>query len=203
VAARIGSRIDDLKASLGRLAPRERLMLGGLAAVVGLGLVLGVGLFIQSGLDEIEEHNEAMRLALRDLERNKEAYLVQRQRTAILERRIPQTPIELNRLVETAASSVGVSIAESGESTPIAGERFVQRAVDIKLRKVNIEQLAKLIKALENSPHIVQVTRLSVNTRWNQHQDLDVEMTVSTYERKQRGGGGTPAPGGARERGRS
>ncbi len=183
----IGNKLDDLKASFGRLAPRERMMLSGLAAVVLIFVVGVVGYFIQSGLEEIEEHNDAMRTALRDLERNKDAYMVQRQRIAALEVRIPQVPIELNRLVETAASSVGVSIAESGEITPVSSERYVQRGVEVKLRKVTIEQLAKLLKALENSPHLVQVTRLSVATRWNQHQDLDVEMTISTYERKSRG----------------
>jgi type II secretory pathway component PulM len=189
VANGIGNKLDDLKASIGRLAPRERMMLTGLGAVVLLFVVGVVAYFIQSGLEEIEEHNDAMRTALRDLEKHKDAYMVQRQRIAALEVRIPQVPIELNRLVETAASSVGVSIAESGEISPVSGERYVQRAVDVKLRKVTIEQLAKLLKALENSPHIVQVTRLSVATRWNQHQDLDVELTISTYERKTRGTG--------------
>ena len=94
-----------------------------------------------------------------------------------------RTPLDLNRFLETSASAVGVSIAESGDMSPITGEKFTQRGVEIKLRKVTIVQLAKLLKELESSPHIVQITRLSVNARWNQHQDLDVEMVVSTFER--------------------
>jgi hypothetical protein len=34
----------------------------------------------------------------------------------------------------------------------------------------------------------VQITRLSVNTRWGQSSDLDVEMVVSTFERRNTGG---------------
>jgi type II secretory pathway component PulM len=178
------SRFDDLKGWLERLSPRERRMIGGLVAAVLVFVVLLVGYIIQNGLEEIETQNDDTRHALRDLEKYKDAYMVQRQRIAALEVRMSRTPLELNRFVETAASAVGVSIAESGEIPAVVGDRYTQRGVEIKLRKVNIEQLGKLLKELENSPHIVQISSLSVNTRWNQHQDLDVEMTVSTYERR-------------------
>lgn len=179
----IGSRIDDLKSSLERLSTRERLMIGGLGIALVVGVIVVVGYIILSGLEEIEENNAAMRTALADLDRNRECYMLQRQRNAQLEVRIRPTPLELNRFVETAASTVGVSISESGEISPVEIDRFTQRGVEIKLRKVTIEQLAKLLKELEGSPHIVQITRLNVNTRWNQNKDLDVEMVVTTYER--------------------
>jgi type II secretory pathway component PulM len=184
VASSLKNRIDDLKSSLQRLSPRERRMVGGLGLVFVLGIVVSIGYIIQSSLEEIEENNSEMRKALRDLERNKDAYLIQRRRIAALEVRMSRTPLQLNHFVESAASKVGVNIAESGEITPITGDRYVQRGVEIKLRKVSIEQLGKLLKELENSPQIVQITKLSVNTRWGQHQDLGVEMVVSTYEKK-------------------
>lgn len=198
MAGKLGARIDDLKSSLERLSPRERMMLGGLGAAFVVGVVVIVGYIILSGLEEIEENNGAMRIALKDLEQNRECYLAHRRRTAQLEVRMSRTPLELNRFVETAASAVGVSIAESSEIAPVAVDRYTQRGVEIKLRKVTIEQLAKLIKELENSPHIVQITRLNVNTRWNQHEDLDVEMVVSTFERRLE-----PVPDVRRKRGRS
>jgi len=184
MASGIKRRIDDLKSSLSRLSARERLMLGGLGVTFVLLVVIGVGYLITSSLEEIEEHNAEIRKALKDLEANKDAYMTQRQRIAALEVRMSRTPLELNRFVETAASAVGVSIAESGEVSPAVGERYTKRGLEVKLRKVNIEQLGKLLKELENSPYIVQVTRLSINTRWGQHQDLDVELTVSAWERK-------------------
>lgn len=179
----IGNRIDDLKSSLERLSSRERLMIGGLGIAVVVGLIVVVGYIILSGLEELEENNAAMRVALVDLDQNRECYMVQRQRNAQLEVRIRPTPLELNRFVETVAATVGVSISESGEVNPVEIDQFTQRGVEIKLRKVTIEQLAKLLKELEGSPHIVQITRLNVNTRWNQNKDLDVELVVTTYER--------------------
>lgn len=181
---RLKHRLEDIKSSIARLSPRERLMVGGLALTFLLGIVVLVSYLIQSSLDEMEENNQAIRQALRDLEEHKDAYTMQRKRLAALEVRMSRTPLELNRFVETAASAVGISISESGEIAPVTSGKYLQRGVEIKLQKVSIEQLSKFLKELEGSPQIVQITRLSVNTRWNQHQDLDVEMSISTFERK-------------------
>ncbi len=184
------NRLQDLKGSWERLSQRERNMVLGLGGALLLVVVVFVGFTIQSGLEELEENNDAMRKALRDLDQYKDAYMVQRQRMAALEVRISRTPVELNRFLETAASGAGISISESVEMQPVEGDRYRQRGMEIKLRKVSIEQLAKFMKEIETSQQLVQITSLSVNTRWNQHQDLDVEMTVSTYERREGGGGG-------------
>ena len=141
-----------------------------------------------------------MRRAIKDLAQHGECYVVHRQRTAELEVRMARGGnLELNRFVETAASNIGISISESSEIAPVDVDRYTQRALEIKLRKVTIDQLAKLVKELEAGPAIVQVTRLNVTTRWNQNQDLDVEMVVSTFERRQE----TRPAGAGRKRGRS
>ena len=94
--------------------------------------------------------------------------------------------IELNSFVEKAAKKVEVNIAESDEITPVEGDDFVQRGLEIKLRKVTVKQVAELIKQLESSPQLVQITRLSVQSSWNQHEQLNVEMVVSTFEYRER-----------------
>jgi type II secretory pathway component PulM len=203
VASKLGARLEDLKGSLERLSPRERVMLGGLAATFVIGVIVVVGYIIVSGLEELEEKNSATRQALKDLAENRACFLAHRQRTAQIEVRMSRTPLELNRFVETAASAVGVSIAESSEVSPVDIDRYTQRGVEIKLRKVKIEELAKLMKELENSPHIVQITRLNVSTRWNEHSELDVEMVVSTFERRKKPAGGDEPTRVRRKRGRS
>ena len=203
MAGKLGARIEDLKGSLERLSARERMMLGGLAAAFVVAVVVVVGYIIFSGLEELEDKNQATRKALKDLALNRVCYLEHRQRTAQLEVRVSRSPLELNRYVETAASTVGVSIAESSEISPVEIDRFTQRGVEIKLRKIKIEQLAKLIKELESSPHIVQVTQLNVSTRWNEHSELDVELVVSTYERRARPPEGEDPRRTRRKRGRS
>ena len=185
---RLTNRIADLKRSWDRLAVRERRMVAGLSAAMVLGVVVFIGFSIQSGLEELEENNEAMRKALRELDQHKDAFTAQRQRQAAIDSRI-RGGLELNGFLETKASAAGISIAESSDTQPVQGDRYKQNGMEIKLRKVTIEQLTKFMKEIETSEHLVQITSLSINARWNQHQDLDVEMTVSTYERKEGGGG--------------
>lgn len=197
MAGKLSARLDDLKGSLERLSPREKLMLGGLGAVFVVGVVVVVGYIILSGLEEIEEKNSATREALKKLVENRTCYAEHRNRERQLDIRLSRPALELNRFVETAASAVGVSIAESTEISPVDVDRYTQRGVEIKLRKVQIDQLAKLIKELEASPHIVQITQMNVTTRWGQHSDLDVEMVVSTYEKRS-----TPAPSDKKKKGR-
>ena len=184
MALNIRDRIDDMKSSLSRLSPREWLALGALGLVLVLGSATVVGYMIVSGLEELAERNDAMRKAIKDLQLNGSKYMSQRQRLAALEVRMSRAPLKLNSFVEKVAKDVGLEIAETGQINPVEGDLFVQRGLEVKLRKVGLKQLAQLIKELENSPHIVQITRLSVSARWGEHKDLDVEMVVSTYEKR-------------------
>ena len=180
----IGSRIEEFKASFDRLSARERVMVGGLVSVFVVLIILGVGYWIGSGLEEIETRNADTRKALTYLRRHQNTYLQHRRRMAALGVRMGHSPLELNSYVEKAASAVGVTIAESGGISPIPGDRFTRRGVEIKLNRVTIGQLGSLLKTIEDdTAHIVQVTRLAVRTRWNRNQELDVEMVVSTYDR--------------------
>jgi len=184
MAIGIKNKVEDFKASLGRLSSRERFALGGLGTAILLAVTLVVGYVIYSGLEELEVHNASMRQALNDLNRYGKDFMVQRRRVAALEVRMARTPLELNSFVEQAAKAVGVEISESDVVQPVDVDHYTQRGLEVKLRKVNLEQLSKLLKELENSAQIVQITRLSVSTRWNEHQELNVELVVSTYERR-------------------
>lgn len=188
--------VDDIKASFARMSPRDRAMLGLLGAVALALVIGGFGYAIASGLEEIEQENAAMRKALRALRRKRDVFIARRQAIQRVESRMSPTPLDLNAHVEQAATAAGVTIAESDAVAPVVGDRYIERAVNIKVKKIDVAKLEKLLAALESAPaHIVQVRGLSVNTRWNQNDVLDVEMTVSTFDRN-------PDAGKARKRGR-
>ena len=193
MALNIRDRIDDMKSSLSRLSPRELLAVGALGITVLLIAATVVGYLVISELEELSERNDSMRKAIKDLHRNGSKYMAQRQRLAALEVRMSRAPLKLNSFVERVAKDVGVEISETGQVNPVESDLFVRRGLEVKLRKIGLKQLAQLIKQLESSPHIVQITRLSVSARWGEHKDLDVEMVVSTYE-KRTNEPGAPAP---------
>ena len=184
--SRIRNKVDDFARSLSRLSARERMALAALGGTVFLVVAAAVGYVILSGLDELEERNEAMRKALSDLQRFGPAYRLNRQRMAALEGRLSSTPVDLNTLVEKAAKEVGVHIAESDMMQPVEVGRYTQQGLQVKLGKVKIDQLAKFMKVLEENTYLVQITRLSVNTNWTNHEVMDVEMVVSTYVKKKK-----------------
>lgn len=188
MAMRIRNRIEDYRLSFGRLSTRERMMVGGLGLVAVLLVVGVVGYVVISSLNVIEENNDRTRQAIKDMRRFGTSYIKQRQRVAALKVRMPsERSIELNSFVEKAAKKVDVKIAESEETTPVEGDEYVQRGLEIKLRKVTVKQVAELIKQLESSPQLVQITRLNVQSSWGQHETLTVEMVISTFEfREQR-----------------
>ena len=64
-----------------------------------------------------------------------------------------------------------------------AGKKFIERSVDLHLKPMTIDQLTKFMKAIETGKSLVVVTSLGVRTRDDKHQQLDVDMSVSTYER--------------------
>ncbi len=194
--------VEDVKASFARMSGRDRAMLG-LLGVVALALVVGGFAYaISPGLEEIEQENAGMRKALRAIHRKRDLFMARRQAIQRVESRMSESPLDLNAHVEQAANAAGVTIAESDAAAPVVGDRYVERSVNIKVKKVNVVQLQKLLEALESAPaHIVQVRGLSVNTRWNQNDVLDLDITVSTFDRNPEAG--KPRKGGRRGRKRS
>jgi type II secretory pathway component PulM len=178
-----GERINDLRGRWERLSDRERRMVGGLGLAVVAVVVLGIGVSIANGLSDLEDTNADMRTALHDIESQRDAFLHAKAKTAQLEVRIGHGQVQLQGFLETAAKDAGVEIAETSERQPAAaGKKYTERAVDLRLRKVGIDALAKFLRKIETGPNLVVVTALDVRTRDDKHEDLEVEMTVSTYE---------------------
>jgi hypothetical protein len=75
----------------------------------------------------------------------------------------------------------------------------VEQTVDLQLRKVDLQQLAEFLKRVETGPNLVYVNRLQIRTRFNEHENLDVELSVAGLERapEQPKRPGTPSPSGA------
>jgi len=196
--------VGRIRASISRLTERERTML---AALLGSLFVCAAAILIVliiDGMGGIEERNRQMRDALSAIASGRESYLEQKRQGTNLRSRRPAAPA-LQGYLEKAASDVGISIPESNEraATP-RGKRHVERAVDIKLRDVDLEQLARFLHQVENGQYLVVTSQLGVRPRYGNRERLDVEVTVSTFERAEPSaaggkGNGKDGKGGAKE----
>ncbi|HEX9104361.1 MAG TPA: type II secretion system protein GspM [Polyangia bacterium] len=166
-----------------RLSQRERTMVGAMGVTFVIMVTLIVGFLITDGLSSMEERNADMRQALRDLDTQRDAYIRNKAKTAQMESRLGAQPVQLQGYVESAAKEAGVEISDQGDRQAApAGKKFIERSVELHLRPVTIDQLTRFMKAIETGRGLVVVKELSVRTRDDKHEQLDVDMAVSTYE---------------------
>lgn len=165
-----------------RLSPRERTLLSIMAGTFVVMVTVITGFLITDGLSTLDEHNADARAALHDLETQREGYLKAKAKAAQLETRMGKTPVQLQGFLEQAAKDAGVEIPESNEQPAQVGKQFTERSVEIRLKSVTLESLTKFLKGIETGPNLVVVTALNIRTRDDKHQDLEVELTVTTYE---------------------
>jgi hypothetical protein len=181
----LNERLQALRDKWERLSQRERAMVGALGVTFVVMVTLIVGFLISDGLATLEERNNDMRQALRDLDTRRDAYLVNKAKSSQLDVRMGQAPVQLQSYLEQASKEAGVEISEQTERPPAAvNKSFVERTVDLQMHGVTLDQLARFMKAVEVGRSLVVTTALHVRTRDDKHQQLDVEMSVSTYERQ-------------------
>ena len=177
-------RIQTLRDKWERLSQRERTMVGAMGVTFVIMVTLIVGFLITDGLSSMEERNSDMRQALRDLDTQRDKYLVMKAKVAQMETRLGTTPVQLQGYVENAAKEAGVEISDSSDRpAAAAGKKFIERSVDLHLKPVTLDQVTRFMKAIETGRSLVVVKELTVRTRDDKHEQLDVDMTVSTYER--------------------
>jgi hypothetical protein len=193
-----------LRARWEGLSDRERLMVGGLLAVAVTILLLSTGLVARRRLVELRDDNADVRRVLKELEQNKENYQRLKAKSAQVESRLGHGGMQLEGLLEAAANASNVEISETNErpATPVANKKYIERSVEIRVRKVTLEKLAHFLRRIETGAALVVVTSLTARARDDKHEDLEVEMTVTTWEKapdakKGAGGGaGKDAPKG-------
>lgn len=177
-------RMQELRDKWERLSQRERTMVGAMGVTFIIMVTLIVGFLITDGLATMEEHNADMRQALRDLDTQRDKYIQMRAKTAQMETRLGSQPVQLQGYVESAAKEAGVEISDSTDRpAAAAGKKFLERSVDLHLKPMTLDQLTRFMKAIETGRSLVVVTSLSVRTRDDKHEQLDVDMTVATYEK--------------------
>ena len=164
------------------LAVRERRMVMVLGVSVTVVALLAVAWVIRSGLDKRRQRNHLLSEAIRTIDKGREAVAARKRRDEELMAIIGMTAPVLSTYLEAAAAKAGVSIPEQTDRTPQPRGKFVEKSVDMKLRGVTLEQLGNFLKNVEES-QVVVVQRLQVKTYFNQHERLDVELTVATFER--------------------
>lgn len=170
---------DQLRDRWETMAPRERRLVGILGVTFVVCVFGFVGLQIRSGLVDLRAKNEATRAALQLVEE----HLAAPPAVASNEPIIPDTAPSLGSYLEQLATEVGISIPETTDRGAVEKGKFRELSTDIKLRGVTLDQLARFLKLVETRQSAVATQRLYIKPFVSARDKLDVEITVSTWEK--------------------
>lgn len=172
-----------LRDRLDALAPREKRLLGILAAVAGVLLLAAIPIGVMALLGDAEATHAELLEAIERIEAEGEGVRErQAERDGILRRY--ETPVAaLPGLLDKAAQSAGITIPESKEPSPVAhGKKFEERFTSLSLRKVGLLALVKFMERLSGTAEPISITKLNIRKR-GEPDAYDVQMTVSAYHR--------------------
>ncbi|MSP71617.1 MAG: hypothetical protein EXR76_05455 [Myxococcales bacterium] len=195
------SRLANLSASIERLTPRERLLIGGLGAGLIVAMVAVAWIIVGGQLTELEQGNAAISDTLGQIMERKDKYLQEKSRLDADKKRLEQNELKLVKLLEDQAGVQGVTIQSFKEGRRVLTENFrkrkkndrgessgpvvkdlVEESQTVTLAALSLDQLTKFLAGLEGRPEPVKVTRLNISTQQSDRQQLrEVKLTVATY----------------------
>ena len=208
MASALRERIDYIKTSFQAMTPRERTLITGLGAAVGLVVLLVLWYFVADGLEQRAERVAEMRRAIDILGSKGDELRSARMMKAKVDARIEAGAVPmLQAHLDKIAKDVGLDVKEYKtlkDRFLDKKERYRERSVRLSLLGVDLDSLTKFMDRIEGGRYLVMVTQLRVQTRPGQPDKLDVEMVVSTYEKVEgkSGKGKTKRRGSSRPRSR-
>jgi hypothetical protein len=173
--------------SFANMSPRERWMVTGMAAGIGLLALSLLWYLISDGLDRREERNRRMNHAMTLLSRHegelRDARLAEARADARIDKPAPALQGHLHKIAE----DVGIEVKEwkPGKKPKPLGKtkRYQERYIRLRMYRVELDPLTKFLDKIESGRHLIMISKLEIQTRPRQHELLDVDMVVSTYEK--------------------
>ena len=170
---------------IGGLAPRERLLLGAAAAMLGVAVVwLG---FVMPLVGAVRSAGLRVETAERNLEVGRR---VQSELAALqgnlnaVERRIREGPRgNLFTTLEELAAQSAVKVESMEPQAAPAQDHYKETKVQVVLKQVTLAQTVAFLHGVESAPQLLSVKSLRIRTRAEKKEDLlDVTFTVSSFE---------------------
>lgn len=178
----------DLEAWFGRLAPRERALVGaaGVALVV-FALALGYAR-LQRGVALREAAIERKTQVLSQVGQLAQGYRQVQAERGQLEARLRGPPLQLMSFVAQTGQRLGIEVndlrpgtAEAAGPGTAAAEGLSEETVEVSLAKLGLDKLGSLLQELERGPGVVKVRRLAMRGRNDDPAAVDVTLVVATY----------------------
>jgi type II secretory pathway component PulM len=182
---KVRALIADAQAWLAAATPRERRLLGLASGGVALFILFVVWVSFSTAIRKAQSSLEEKQLDFEKISRLASGYSQLEQERQLLEVRLRQSPPGLMGFVDATAKSDGVDVGGMSDRGVVAGGQNGkprEQSVEVNLGKVPLDKLLKLIVDLEHSPGVVKVRRLRVRKSFENHELLDVSLSVSAWQ---------------------
>ncbi|HOX45269.1 MAG TPA: type II secretion system protein GspM [Myxococcota bacterium] len=179
------NRIENLTAALGRLSPRERVMVIGLVVAVLMFVGTLLALWISSSLSSLErriaDKTSKLETMLGVRQTFEEAKTVQKRSQDVMRR---GREIQLMGMLETLAKQQGVNIGDMKQATPSVdtATKVRENKVEVNIKQITIDRLVEFLEELERRAKTVAIRKLHVRQNFQQPDQLEVSFTVSNFE---------------------
>ncbi len=175
----------DLEAWLGKLAPRERVMVTAAAAAVAIFAIWLVSHAIGTGIDAREARIEQKTRVLSQVGKLAEGYRRREAARKDLEARLKGSPVALMSHIAQAGATLGIPVNDLRPSAaPSEVEGLREETVEVNLARIELTKLAALLQSLERGAGVVRVRRIRVTTRSDDPALVDATLVVATYQLK-------------------
>ncbi len=178
-------KIANLYSAYFAMSPREQTVsLIGAAVVVILVVVLPITV-ASSRIGKLERESAQGRTQLREIIRAIESYDTKKaQLTQMQQSLAGGFDSSISTTLETIAEQSGIKdrIDSLKEKPAAPSDLFEEASVDVRLKRVTLQQTLDFLFAIENHPEkLLRLKQLSMKPRFDNKQEMDVNFTVSTY----------------------
>lgn len=176
--------LKQLRATFENLAPRERLLVSTVSAL--LVLTLGWLGIVQPAIDYgagVGDRVAAAQQQLELLERLRHQFEEVNGRLSVVEQGIAGGARgNLRTELETLATRASVKIESMEPQSSPAHDHYRETKVEVGLREVSLPQTVRYLHEIEASQQVLSVKTLRIRTRTDDPELLDVTFTVSSFE---------------------
>jgi len=175
----------DLEAWVGKLSPRERVMVTAAAAAVAVFAIWLVSAAIGSGIAAREARIEQKTKVLSQVGKLAEGYRRREAERKGIEARLRGSPVALMSHISQTGATLGIPVNDLRPSTaPSESEGLREESVEVNLARIDLSRLAALVQSLERGSGVVKVRRVRVTTRADDPALVDATLLVCTYQLK-------------------
>jgi hypothetical protein len=181
----LSKKVEDLLAALNRLSRREKFMVGGLALCLVIFVVTLVSLLVSSSLGAMERRIVAKSTRLQTVIDMRQQYEEAKRREEEVKKLIQRgRNIDLVATLGNLEKQLGVSIEDLQTRTPgVNPELGIEEVkVEVNIPRITIDRLVELLEEIERKSKTIAVRVIHVRNNFREPTQLDVNMTVATFQ---------------------